>query len=157
MSVEVIQATESNQRKTASKNSQEGCSVLYYETLAGFQLALGLPPPPPRRSAARLERHAHTPVPQAHVDTEWLARTFIASLVGPRPNTLLRHVKPDNEEGETGMLDSASHLGALDHGVGGTLPGLGDLPQAPGAVLALTSQMLPPAPVRTHPGDTPVA
>ena len=113
--------------------------------------------PPPRRSAARLERHAHTPVPQAHVDTKWLARTSTASLVGPRPNALLTHVKPDNEEGETGMLDSASHLGALDHGVRGTLPGLGDLPQAPGAVLALTSQMLPPAPVRTHPGDTPVA
>lgn len=44
VSVEVIQATESSQRKTVSQNSQEACSV-YYETLAGFQLALGLPPP----------------------------------------------------------------------------------------------------------------
>ena len=45
-SVEIIQAVESSQRKTASKNSQEGCSVLYYELLDGFQLALGLHPPP---------------------------------------------------------------------------------------------------------------
>lgn len=60
----------------------------------------------------------------------------MASLVGPRPNALLRHVKPDDEEGETWMLHSVSHLGALHHRVGGTLPGLGHLPQAPGAVLA---------------------
>lgn len=78
----------------------------------------------------------HTPVPQAHGHTEQLARASTASLVGPQPNALLRHVKPDDQEGETWMLDSASHLGALDHGVGGTLPGLGRLLQVLGGVLA---------------------
>ena len=81
--------------------------------------------------------HTHTPVPQAHGDTERLARASTASLVGPQPNALLRHMKLDDQEGETWMLDSASHLGALDHGVGRrTLPGLGRLLQAPGGVLA---------------------
>ena len=88
-SVEIIQAVESSQRKTASKNSQEGCSVLYYELLDGFQLALGLHPPPSatlKTCSLFRETQTHTLVPQAHVDTERLARVSTASLVGPRPN-----------------------------------------------------------------------
>ena len=56
------------------------------------------------------------------------------------------------------MLDSAGLLGVLDHRVGeGPFLVSAACPKPLGVSSPLTSQMLPPAPVRTHPGDVPVA
>lgn len=72
VSVEVIQATGVKPEKDSVQKLPEACSVLYYETLARLPACSGITAPHthPRRSAARLERHAHThtcsPSPRTH-------------------------------------------------------------------------------------------
>lgn len=64
-------------------------------------------------------------------------------------------IKPDHQTEGDWIPDSPSHAGALGHW--GTFPALLCLPQTHGVPLPLSSQMLPPAQMKTNPGDSPVA